>query len=174
MITHYSFTLRLLHWLTLLALLAAYGSIESRSWLELTAGQRKVIAVTHVYAGMSVLIMMVTRLCLRGKRARQRGPLSVQSRVAKYGHGLLYLLFITLPLLSLSARYFGGRAWSWLGVAMPITDTPDPALAKSLMAWHMDLAQLGYWLIAAHTLAALYHHVVKKDNTLRAMRLWGK
>jgi len=173
-IIHYSFAIRLLHWLTLLALLAAYGSIESRAWIDLTPGQRKVVAITHVYAGMSVLIMMVTRLFLRAKGTRQNTQPSVQSRLAQCGHGLLYLLFITLPLLSLTARYFRGHEWSWLGIAMPITDMPNLALAKSLMVWHMDLAQIGYWLIAAHTLAALYHHVVKKDNTLRAMRLWGK
>ncbi|MBT0721773.1 cytochrome b/b6 domain-containing protein [Rosenbergiella collisarenosi] len=174
MITHYSFAIRLLHWLTLLALLAAYGSIESRSWIDFTPGQRKVVAITHVYAGMSVLIMMLTRVFLRSKRALNMTQPSGQSRLAQWGHGLLYLLFITLPLLSLTARYFRGREWSWLGFAMPITDTPNLALAKNLMSWHVDLAQLGYWLIAAHTLAALYHHVIKKDNTLRAMRLWGK
>lgn len=174
MILHYSFAIRLLHWLTLLALLAAYGSIESRSWIDLTPEQRKMVAFTHVYAGMSVLIMMVTRLFLRAKRALQGAPSRQQARLAQWGHGILYLLFVTLPLLSLTARYFRGREWSWLGFTMPISDTPNPALAKTLMSWHVDLAQLGYWLIAAHTLAALYHHVVKKDNTLRAMRLWGK
>ncbi|WP_241649997.1 cytochrome b/b6 domain-containing protein [Rosenbergiella collisarenosi] len=173
---HYTFALRLLHWCTLLALLAAYGSIESRSLFELSLGQRKIVAITHVYAGMTVLIMMLSRLILRWRGARQPKEVarSGWQWLAKSGHSLLYLLFIALPLLSLTARYFRGHAWYWLGIAMPITESPHLALAKSLMSWHKDLAQVGYWLIGLHTLAALFHHVVLKDNTLRAMRLWGK
>jgi len=141
---------------------------------ELSIGQRKIIAFTHVYAGMTVLIMMLSRLLLRVRTRVDNVTQQGWHHVAKLGHGLLYLLFITVPLLSLTARYFNGHEWSWMGMAMPISEYPNRALAKTIMSWHKDIAHMGYWLIGLHTLAALFHQFVLKDNRLRAMRLWGK
>ncbi|MGE9627421.1 cytochrome b, partial [Escherichia coli] len=42
--------------------------------------------------------------------------------------------------------------------------------AKSLIKdIHETLANIGYFLIAAHAGAALFHHYVQKDNTLLRM-----
>ncbi len=172
---HYSLALRVLHWLTVLGLLFAYSSIELKSLFEWTLGQRKVVVLTHVYAGVTVFVMMVSRLVLRlGQRpAATQQQTSWQHRIAHWVHGVLYTLFILLPLLSITARYFRGRAWSLFGIPMPISQFPDVAIAKAIMEWHVDLANIGYGLIAIHALAALLHHFVLKDNTLRAMLPWS-
>lgn len=52
---------------------------------------------------------------------------------------------------------------------MPTSSTPNFELAETLIGWHETLAPLGYWLIALHTAAALFHHYVMKDNTLLRM-----
>lgn len=174
-IIHYSLALRTLHWLTVLGLLIAYLSIELRALVDLTPTQRKLVAFTHVYAGVSVLGMMISRLVLRLQQPAGRRTATVgwQLWAARAVHSVLYVLFIALPLLSISARYFRGNAWSFFGVPMPITAHPDTVTAKVLMSWHVDLANFGYWLIALHALAALFHHCVLKDNTLRAILPWA-
>jgi cytochrome b561 len=42
-------------------------------------------------------------------------------------------------------------------------------LAKSLKDVHEILARFGYFVIGLHAAAALYHHYVKRDDTLRRM-----
>lgn len=38
-----------------------------------------------------------------------------------------------------------------------------------LMYWHRHVAEWGYWLPGIHAGAALFHHCIVKDNTLRRM-----
>lgn len=168
MAIHYSQSLRILHWLTLLVLVIAYTSIELSSIVDATPAQRTIIYSTHVYAGVTVLALILARLFTRRKGRQRVGdqPVNLQERAVALMHNGLYLLFILLPTLSLSARYVRGRAWSLLGIDIPVSQTPNPELAKSLMGWHMELANWGYWLIGLHALAALFHHFILKDKTL--------
>ena len=46
---------------------------------------------------------------------------------------------------------------------------PDKELAREVKGWHEWFASLGYWLIGLHAVAGLYHHYVRKDNTLVRM-----
>lgn len=45
----------------------------------------------------------------------------------------------------------------------------NKALGKELKEIHEVVGTLGYYLIGLHALAALYHHYVKRDNTLVRM-----
>jgi cytochrome b561 len=45
----------------------------------------------------------------------------------------------------------------------------DKALGKSIENIHARLGTIGYYLIALHALAGLFHHYVMHDNTLRRM-----
>ena len=42
-------------------------------------------------------------------------------------------------------------------------------LVDMLKEWHVTLANLGYFVIGLHALAALMHHYYWKDNTLLRM-----
>ncbi|MBA2722147.1 MAG: cytochrome b/b6 domain-containing protein [Methylibium sp.] len=42
-------------------------------------------------------------------------------------------------------------------------------LGKLIREWHGDIGRAGYALIGLHAAAALTHHVVWRDNTLRRM-----
>jgi cytochrome b561 len=46
-------------------------------------------------------------------------------------------------------------------------------LAKWFKELHEILARLGYFVIGLHAAAALYHHYVKRDDTLTRM-LYGR
>jgi cytochrome b561 len=89
---------------------------------------------------------------------------------AKAAHGLMYLLLLTLFTSGYLISTEDGRAISvfgWFDV---------PSLGK-LFNNQADLAgQIHYWvavslmaLVAVHAAAALKHHFIDKDNTLRKM-----
>lgn len=161
-----------LHWLVFLLLVVTYATIELRGFAERGSLLRTVMMVTHFSCGVAILVLMLARLFLRHRHtspAITPQPPRWQSALGSLTHAVIYLLFITLPILGVASRYYNGRDWMLFGIGMPTAATPNFDLAETLIGWHETLAPLGYWLIAAHTAAALFHHYVMKDNTLLRM-----
>lgn len=88
---------------------------------------------------------------------------------AKIMHILLYISFLALPLLGIAIMAYGGKDWSFLGFNVVSFVTPDEEAKSLIKDIHETLANIGYFLIAAHAGAALFHHYVQKDNTLLRM-----
>ncbi|HBV40199.1 MAG TPA: cytochrome b561 [Erwinia sp.] len=161
-----------LHWLTVLLLTVAYAAIELRGFADRGSWQRLAMIITHFSAGASVLLVMLARMFLRFRHRRPAitPPIaSWQKGLSHAVHTALYALFIVLPILGLSSRYLSGRQWWLFGANMPVSATPNPELAHTIIEWHETLAPLGYWLIGLHALAALFHHYFLKDDTLARM-----
>lgn len=162
----------ILHWLVVLAIMITYALAELKGFTPHNSRLHRLMVVTHYSAGFSVLILMLFRIYLRIlHRAREILPSAPRWPlwVAKAAHGLLYLLFITVPLLGMWSLYLGQLPWSLFGVNMPHASHPDPALRHSLRYWHALLANSGYALIGLHAGAALVHHYLLRDNTLMKM-----
>jgi len=160
------------HWLTVVLLTVAYATIELRGFAQRGSWQGFAMIITHFSAGFCVLLVMLARIFLR---FRHRSP-AIKPPIAGWQKGLshlvhaaLYALFIVLPILGLTSRYLSGRQWWLFGAQMPVSATPDPELARTLIQLHETLAPLGYWLIGLHALAALFHHYFIKDDTLLRM-----
>ena len=66
----------------------------------------------------------------------------------------------------LSAR---GKAIPFFGLNLPPLMGEDKDLGRQIMEFHELGGNLGYLLIGGHAAAALFHHYVVKDNTLRRM-----
>ncbi len=78
---------------------------------------------------------------------------------------------IVLPLLGWVMLSAEGKAIPFFGLQLPALLGANEALAERTKEVHETLATLGYFLIGLHALAALFHHYVRRDNTLRRMRL---
>lgn len=159
-----------LHWLTFVLLILVYATMELRGLAVRGSWQGVAMVVTHFSAGVTVLIVMCLRLWLRTRHASpliHPAPPRWQTALAHLIHIALYLLFIALPVTGVLSRYFKGRDWWLFGVTMPVAPTPDAALSTALSDWHILLAPWGYVLISLHALAALAHHYLFKDNTLK-------
>ncbi|MND01368.1 cytochrome b561 [compost metagenome] len=46
---------------------------------------------------------------------------------------------------------------------------PDEALGEQLEELHGSIGEAFYWVIGLHVLAAVYHHFIRRDDTLRRM-----
>lgn len=84
-------------------------------------------------------------------------------------NGVLYLMFISLPLLGVLSLYVGQVHWSFFSLNMPVSSTRDPELRRSLKNIHEFIANSDYFIIGLHAAAALFHHYVMRDNTLLRM-----
>ncbi|MFJ5398026.1 cytochrome b [Pectobacterium sp. CHL-2024] len=88
---------------------------------------------------------------------------------AKTVHGILYVIFLALPLLGLFSLYFGQVEWSFLGITMPVAGVLNKDIQHNLKALHELIANAGYFIIGLHAAAALFHHYIVRDNTLNRM-----
>ena len=66
-----------------------------------------------------------------------------------------------------------GKPVPFFGLTLPPLVAPDKALAERLQDLHALIGTIGYWLIGLHAAAALFHHYVSRDDTLRRMTLRG-
>jgi len=161
-----------LHWLTLLLLVAVYCLMEFRGAFPRGSEPRELMKMLHYSFGLTVLLLVLPRLLLRLRGAIPpiTPPPSTALRLsAAAGHVALYLFMLGMPLggwLLMSAE---GNAISLFGLAVPPLVAPDEALAHWVEDLHETGATVGYFLVGLHAAAALWHHLVRRDDTLRRM-----
>jgi cytochrome b561 len=140
-----------LHWAIALLILAAWLSAEgAEEALEAIEDGGTAGFVPHVAFGLAMLTLVVLRLVVRlsrGAPAAPGVPGSLQVKAAEWGHRVIYLLMIAVPLGGISI-WFGGM------------DNGDI---------HGAFANLLLIVVLGHTLMALYHHYVLKDGLIRRM-----
>ena len=141
-----------LHWIIAilipLAWLSSGGAEEA--WDAMEEGAAAPAFVPHVAFGLAILALVLVRLIVRLRRGVPEAPGvpgSLQVKAADWGHRLIYLLMIMVPLGGISI-WFGGM------------DNGDV---------HGLFANLLMLVVLGHALVALYHQYVVKDGLLRRM-----
>lgn len=128
----------------------------------------------HADIGYVVLILMVARLIWRGvnpvPEAAPDSP-AWERWLARINHGALYA--VTLVVAVLGWAHSGAHTpqyADWFGLfRVPQFTSPDRANARFFEHWHIWLAYVLIGLVVLHVLAAIYHHVVKRDRVVRRM-----
>ena len=140
-----------LHWLTALFVVVAWFSHDAmeENFDRLIDTGREPYPTVHSIAGITVFFLVLARLWLRH---RQGGPEphgdGTQQQLAVWGHRLLYLLLIAVPL---------GGFLTWI-VGLHGLNELHGLGGKALL-----IVALG------HALVALWHQYVRKDGTLLRM-----
>ncbi len=173
-----------LHWGTALLFLVAYASVYYRGWFtEAKTPENWTALQVHLSVGVTIGVLVVLRII---SRLSQPVPdpepgTPLEHRAAKLGHLALYAVLVIMPLTG----YLGTGVATEFFFLFDIPAFKDTTLFQSLIAPHlsfeafekpMDLVHkkiLGEWLlwilILGHAAAALYHHFIKGDRTLRRM-----
>lgn len=164
---------RCFHWLFFLLILGAWVAVELHEDYPKGSPERARWMRLHFAFGASVFLLIWLRL---GWRLSGETPVPVpgprwQQRSSALVHGALYLLMIVMPLTGLLVMQLKGRAVSWFGlVDIPVVLAPNKALAEVFEETHTEvLWPVLMTLILVHAGAALWHHLVLKDDTLRRM-----
>ncbi|MFT5644007.1 MAG: cytochrome b561 [Janthinobacterium sp.] len=161
-----------MHWLSVLAIFLALGL----AWLHDTFDDDAVsdwIIGMHRQLGLLVLSLWVVRLMVRWYHRKQRDDVALPLMLRLAGaasHSVMYLTLLAMPLLGWAMTNAQGYPVLALNIfALPTLVAADPDLADSLQDWH----EWGAWVLIAvvsvHVLAALWHHLVRRDGVLAAM-----
>lgn len=165
---------RRLHWLIAVLVALAYLFIEQRGLFERGTAARAAMVQSHFWIGITVLLLALWRLGLRARAAIPpiTPALSTwQAAPAKLLHLALYAFLIVQPLLGLATAWTDGKAvlLPFTDIALPALLAADESLAHRLEDLHGSIGTIFYWVIGAHVLAALYHHFLRRDDTLKRM-----
>ena len=167
----YTAPAKLFHWLTVVLLTLQY----TLGWLMPDADQFSQPSgptAWHLSFGALMLLLVLVRLLWRTMHPVPQ-PLA-QSRslqqAAQVTHWLLYFLLLALPLLG----WANASSRGWTVLLFGVLPLP-PLLALDSPLGHIfgDLHILAAWMLIVvaglHVAAALYHHLVAKDDTLQRM-----
>lgn len=168
----YSGIQKVLHWL--MALLVVVMLVVGLSLPRLTPGPlANVLYEVHKSVGMLVLALALLRLAIRLRRGApplDPGLPGWQRLAAGASHAALYLLLIAMPLAGWTATSACCRPVAFLWTLPATLPVPaGDAVAKPLFALHLALGLALIALLALHVAAALHHHFVRRDDTLRRM-----
>ena len=162
-----------LHWLMAVLILGLLALGLYMHELPLSP-QKLQLYSWHKWAGVTVFVLVWVRLAWR--LTHRPPPLvatlsAAQRALAHAGHALLYVLMVVIPLTGWLMSSAKGVQTVWFGV-WPIPDLlgRDKALGELLQLVHAQLNTLLMLTLAGHVAAALWHHLVLKDDTLRRMR----
>ena len=161
-----------LHWIMFLLLVAVYACIELRELYPKGSDTRDLLKQWHFMLGLSVFVLVCIRIVARLNSVTPEitpAPVVWQRKLGKLVHLLLYGLMLGMPIggwLILSGE---GKPIPFYGMSLPALMGENKDLAHFIEEIHQTVGLVGYYLIGLHSLAALFHHYVLRDNTLVRM-----
>lgn len=168
----YSGGAKLFHWLSaalvITAIILGFAMVSAQPG----PGQNQLYDL-HRSFGALILAVTGARLLWRIKNPPpppEPGMPQWQERLALYAHRLLYLILIVLPLLG----WAGTSAFRAPVVVFGLFELPpilpeNRDLSMQLLGLHGLLGLTLCVLLLGHVGAALHHHFIRKDNTLKRM-----
>jgi cytochrome b561 len=158
------------HWSTVVLVLAAVGMALGRELVE-GRDSRMLLLDIHRQLGLAVFLLTVVRLASRARGSHEFGvhARGLHGLAVALSHGAFYLLLAALPLLGYLTSSLRGQTVHLLGLPLPALMERDRDLADIVVIVHEWAAWTLLALAGAHAAAALWHHHVRRDDTLARM-----
>lgn len=163
---------RIFHWLTAAIVIFLFAS--AHIWENLPKGTdlRHSLQSVHISLGIALTALILARIAWRvsaGKHLPAHGS-NAMRLLAKLGHLALYALLLAQIVLGFLFRWAQGERFEffgWFAIPAPVTISHD--LSHTFGDLHNTVAWAIIILAGLHACAALIHHAVLKDSTLRRM-----
>jgi cytochrome b561 len=160
------------HWLTVVLVIA--GWLLGQFIDDLPKALHPASLVTHIAIGTTILVLLIMRLSWRFIDPPPPPEQTALGRIAAFGgqsaHYALYALLVAIPIFGVLVQFSRGNALPIFGLfEIPSPWLKDRALANSLLEIHEWLANTLIVVASLHGAAALMHHFVLGDRTLRRM-----
>lgn len=129
----------------------------------------------HKWLGITLLALLLLRAMWRLlHRPPALPPMPAwQQFGAKLSHGLMYTLMFVIPLSGWTFSSANGYQVVYLKlIPLPNLVAKNKLLAETLGDIHASFAWLLFYVLLLHVAAALKHHFLDHDETLRRMLRW--
>ena len=170
----YTVAQRALHWSMALIIFLAIALGVWAATLPSGVSPRSELLYVHKSLGMLALVLFVVRLAARLAQGEPRWRVPLPKAIrggAHAAHGALYLLMLAMPVSGYALSGAGGHPIPFFGLFQwPVLVEKSKAMSEAARGAHYWLAWIMGAILLAHVAAALWHHIVKKDETLARMR----
>lgn len=122
----------------------------------------------HVSIGTLLLVIVIARIIWSVRQRQRPQPEARIAPLVKAGHIALYVAMALMPITGILMLIGIGYGLNVFGVQL-IPEGPEIAWMAAVGGLHSPIAWTLLALIVGHIGMALYHHFVKKDDTLRRM-----
>lgn len=156
---------RVLHWLMAALFAWQFTSVLAHALAE-DGALDSLLWPTHKSVGTLLMLLILLRiLWALANTGRRPAPVSL---LARFGHSVLYVLMLCIPLVALLRQFGGGRAFAPFGIPFM------PGFEGEKIRWMVDLGSnfhglLGWVLLAAtagHIAAALWHYLSGRADVM--------
>ena len=161
-----------LHWTTAALIVVAFGlglAVDAfpKDW-------EHAVVNTHSLLGIAIVALTAARIAWRLGHAPPPLPEEVGGplvrRATAVVHFLLYTLMVAVPLIGIPVLLYRGLALDFGLFQVPSPFARTPAIFRPLQEAHELAAYALIGLAAAqYVLAALYHHLIRRDEVLLQM-----
>ena len=171
----YSFSMRLMHWLMGVMILATIAVGWFMTGLDPEVSTYKYdLYDTHKAFGALLLIMIIARFILRLTSPIPRLPKTIpgyEKGLSHAAHWSIYLFMLFVPLSGYLMSNASGRPISMFGIPMPALIAADPMLAQQLHEIHGYIPYILLALVAIHIIAVIRHRWfdIPENNVLDRM-----
>ncbi len=168
----YRLPAQILHWVSALAIIC--GVSLGVAMVNVAQGPLQ-NQLFDLHRSFGALILALTGVRLLWRLYSPPQPMVVdmpawQERAARVTHVALYMLLFAVPLVGWAGTSAFGAAIRVFGLfTLPMILEENKPLADVLLKLHMALAFTLCALFVMHIGAALHHHFIRKDDTLRRM-----
>lgn len=168
-----------LHWIIALLIMGNFIG----AWVSEDMPRPEKMEMMGYHKAFGMLILGLTVLRIVWRLMHSPPPLvetlkAWEAALAKVTHALFYFLMLAVPTAGwgLHSAFSQGKPVSFLGLfdipALPVgSDKPTTEMFHEL---HEVFASLMLLLFVMHMVAALKHHLIDKDGTMRRMAPWMK
>lgn len=169
----YGIIAKTLHWLVALLIIAIWSvGVYMTDVPDSDTTLRSTLYSLHKSAGMAILMLVIIRYSWRlyDRSLSPATPHKILSLAAHTVHYALYVFMFIQPLSGWALSSAAGYPPSFFGLfTFPALVTKNPDMVSFYAEVHEIAAYILLGLFLLHTSAALFHHFVLKDKTLKRM-----
>jgi cytochrome b561 len=169
---HYGSVARSLHWIIAFFFLGLFATM----WMvEVLPEEHPLIGtlfMIHKSLGTTLMPLILLRIFWRFySPAPQSVPMPIaMDHASQIVHGLLYAIMLSQPISGFLMSILSGYSINLFQLfTIPALKTPNLIWGKAFNQIHVWTALAIYGVVGIHIIAALYHHFIRKDNTLIRM-----
>lgn len=164
---------KLFHWLIVVIIALQYYLVWGQDLLAEHSPLKPSYTLLHKSFGLTLftlaLLFVFWRLINPKPQPTELQPRWKQITATAVQHSLLTLI-VLMPTLGYLMGCASGKIVSFFGLFnLPVLIGKNEMLGKILFQTHVKLGWVLFILISLHALAALHHHFILKDNTLKRM-----
>lgn len=170
---NYGIISKILHLLFIILFTGQYYLVYRREYFPEKSAESIQYILLHKSIGFTMLFLAIFAVLWALINKHPKAPLNTpawEKAAAVISKILLYSAILLMPLSGALMSFYSGYGISWFGIPVINFFPVDKSLSSILYSFHVYFSYVIIALVTIHTIAALKHKFIYKNNVLQ--RMW--